>query len=297
MWKSQYNPIIFVYILLTAPPAPILPVQGGAVSPKTAGLLRVGAPPLFTSPAVSQRPHDEAENECSSSRGNGYGTLPPPGWQWKNCPSPVAPLEPKVFESMDQKRSLERSEGAHPQQSEETCFPPAIASKGLPKGAERSRQLGRVTRHRPPGPLRVQRLAADHCRKREPVLVWRPDMYWPAQTPSAHRGPWSTRHNRNLRRQSLYSPKKRAVFPTKRIFCQNSPFLQHSLSKGRGQGIQSPNGQVLIQKKKVHGSAHLCMIGLHEEPSDIGIKTEMDLSFFIHGVPLSLFHATPPRRS
>ena len=140
---------------------------------------------------------DEAENECSSSRGNGYGTLPQPGWQWKNCPSPVAPLEPKVFESMDQKRSLERSEGSHPQQSEETCFPPAIASKELPKGAERSRQLGRVTRHRPPGPLRVQRLAADHCRKREPVPIWRPGMYWPSQPPSAHRGPWSTRHNRN----------------------------------------------------------------------------------------------------
>lgn len=199
---------------------------------------------------------------------------------------------------MDQKRSLERSEGAHPQQSEETCFPPAIASKGLPKGAERSRQLGRVMRHRPAralagstscsGPL-SQKRTCSHLEARYVLAI---------ATPVSFIGVLGAPDITGiLRRQSLYSPKKRAVFPTKRIFCWDSPFLQHSLSKGRGQGIQSPNGQVLIQKKKVHGSAHLCMIGLHEEPSDIGIKTEMDLSFFIHGVPLSLFHGTPPRRS
>lgn len=130
-------------------------------------------------------------------RGNGYGTLPPPGWQWKNCPSPVAPLEPKVFESMDQKRSLERSEGAHPQQSEETCFPPAIASKGAAQGRRE------VTAARESNASQTARALAGSTSCSRPLSQKRTcsrleaDMYWPAQTPSAHRGPWSTRHNRN----------------------------------------------------------------------------------------------------
>ena len=223
---------------------------GGAVSPKTAGLLRVGAPPLFFYiSAVSQRPHDEAENECSSSRGNGYGTLPPPGWQWKNCPSPVAPLEPKVFESMDQKRSLERSEGAHPQQSEETCFPPAIASKGLPKGAERSRQLGRVTRHRPPGPLRVQRLAADHCRK-ENLFSFGGQICTGQRKPRQLIGVLGAPDITGiLRRQSLYSPKKRAVFPTKRIFCQNSRSSNIRFRKEGVKGFNRPTDRSSSKKE------------------------------------------------
>ena len=228
-------------------------------------------------------------------RGNGYGTLPQPGWQWKNCPSPVAPLEPKVFESMDQKRSG-TGEGAHHSNPKRRVFLLQSLPKGCPRAQERSRQLGESNASQTARALAGSTSCSGPLSQREPVPIWRPGMYWPSQPPSAHRGPWSTRHNRNPPATVLYSPKKRAVFPTKRIFCWDSPFLQHSLSKGRGQGIQSPNGQVLIQKKKVHGSAHLCMIGLHEEPSDIGIKTEMDLSFYTRCASF-FFPWHTPRRS